>query len=197
MHNEELHQKITRQLSALSEEQTDALWAYLQELSADGTAQKNGEKYLTFSCCEQTFGIHIRQVIQILRILPITPIPESLPYMKGVITVRGEILPVIDLRVRLGREAEIDPRRNCIVIIHAQGRSVGMIVDSICSVETILLEEICPPPRQEDLRAGYLTGIVKRDTVILLADPDGLFAVQDLDSVLALSGVQDIPTQEP
>lgn len=191
MQNDALYQELASQLSALSAEQAEAVRDYLRELSASGgdEAEKNN-KYLTFLCCEQMFGIDIRQVIQIIRIPSITPLPDSLPYMKGVVAMRGEMVPVIDLRIRLGRDAAIDSSRNCIIVISARERSVGIIVDSISSVEAIQPEEICQPPRQEDHKTNYLIGIVKRDAVILLIDADNLFTAQDFDDVLDIPTVQ-------
>ena len=191
MQNDVLHQELASQLSALSPEQAEAVQNFLRELSVSGGDQGGeADKYLTFLCCDQMFGINIHQVIQIIRIPSITPLPDSSPYMKGVVALRGEMVPVIDLRIRLGREAVIDSSRNCIIVISAQERSVGIIVDAISNVETIQPEEICQPPRQEEHKSNYLIGIVKRDAVILLIDADSLFAAQDLEDVLGIPAVQ-------
>ena len=145
---------------------------------------------MTFMCCGQVFGIGIGQVIQIIRIPPITPLPDCSSYMKGVIAVRDEMIPVMDLRTRLGKDTEVDCNKNCIVIITVQGRSIGMIVDSISNVETILPEEICQPPQQDNCKANYLIGIVKRETVILLVDADHLLTARDFEGVLDLPNIQ-------
>jgi purine-binding chemotaxis protein CheW len=185
MQSYELQQEIAAQLAGLTGEQAEAVREYLQQLSASGgEGEKTDNKYLTFLCCGQVFGMDIRQVIQIIRIPSITPLPESAPYMKGVIAVRGEMVPVIDLRIRLGREAEVDYNKNCIVIISVQGQSVGILVDSISNVETITKEEICQPPHSDEHRANYLIGMVKRDGVILLIDGDYLLTAQDFNRVL-------------
>lgn len=191
MQGNDLYQEIISQLSALSAKQTETVRDYLRELStSDDAPMETDKKYLTFSCCDQVFGIDIYQVIQITRILPITPLPDSSPYMKGVIAVRDEMMPVIDLRVRLGRAAELDKEKNCIVIVRAQEQSFGLIVDSICNVESIPPEEICPPPKQDDSKSRYLLGIVKRDAVILLVDVEHLLAERDFETMLDLPAIQ-------
>lgn len=195
MQGYDVHQELAAQLSTLSTEQAEAVREYLRELSASGEGQAaQAPKYLTFLCCGQMFGLDIRQVIQIIRIPPITPLPESAPYLKGVISVRSEMIPVLDLRIRLGQETPVDSSQNCIVIITVQGRSMGILVDAIRNVEAIPPEEICPPPRQEERRAAYLAGIVKRDAVILLVDADYLFTAQDVEGILDLSALQAAQT---
>lgn len=191
MQNYDMPQEIASQLSSLSTEQVEAVREYLQELSfLNGDEPEKNSKYLTFMCCAQVFGIGIGQVIQIIRIPPITPLPDCSSYMKGVIAVRDEMIPVMDLRTRLGKDTEVDCNKNCIVIITVQGRSIGMIVDSISNVETILLEEICQPPQQDNCKANYLIGIVKRETVILLVDADHLLTARDFEGVLDLPNIQ-------
>lgn len=188
MQEYDICQDITAQISKLPLEQLEKVQQYIQELDeTDIQREEQQNKYLTFLCCEQTFGIHIRQVIQILQIPQIISLPDSLPYMKGVISLREEMVPVIDLRIRLGRKEAEDTAQNCIVIMSVQGRSFGAVVDSVCNVETILPEEICLPPQKSEGKTNYLRGIAKRDTVILLIDADDLFADGDLEYILDIS----------
>ena len=188
MREHDLYQDISSQISKLSFEQVEEVRQYIKQLGQDDRQQTEQQnKYLTFICCEQTFGVNIRQVIQILQIPQITSLPDSLPYMKGVISLRDEMVPVIDLRVRLGCEEINYTDQNCIVIMSVQGRSFGMVVDCVCNVETILPEEICLLPPQDDEKANYLLGIAKRDTVILLIEADQLFAAHDLQQILDIS----------
>lgn len=188
MREHDLYQDIASQISKLSLEQVEEVRQYIKELGQDDRPQEEQQnKYLTFKCCEQTFGVHIRQVIQILQIPQITSLPDSLPYMKGVISLRDEMVPVIDLRARLGRGKTDYTDQNCIVIMNVQGSSFGAVVDCVCNVETILPEEICLPPQQDNQKSSYLRGIVKHDTVILLIDADYLFMEDDLEHILDVS----------
>lgn len=182
MQIEELRREICDRLPNLSDDQMEALWEYMQILTAaDVDALENSNKYLTFYCCDQVFGMDIRQVVQIIGIPPVTPLPESSPHMRGVASVRDEMIPVVDLRVRLGKEAVAVSEKSCLVVTNVQDHSIGILVDAISNVETILPEEICPPPRQDGHNAEYLTGIVKRNTVILLVDVDALLTAKDID----------------
>ena len=182
MQIEELRREICDRLPNLSDDQVEALWEYMQILTAaDVDALENSNKYLTFYCCDQVFGMDIRQVVQIIGIPPVTPLPESSPHMRGVASVRDEMIPVVDLRVRLGKEAVAVSEKSCLVVTNVQDHSIGILVDAISNVETILPEEICPPPRQDGHNAEYLTGIVKRNTVILLVDVDALLTAKDID----------------
>ncbi len=182
MQIEELRREICDRLPTLSDDQVEALWEYMQILTAaDVDALENSNKYLTFYCCDQVFGMDIRQVVQIIGIPPVTPLPESSPHMRGVASVRDEMIPVVDLRVRLGKEAVAVSEKSCLVVTNVQDHSIGILVDAISNVETILPEEICPPPRQDGHNAEYLTGIVKRNTVILLVDVDALLTAKDID----------------
>ena len=188
MQEYDLCQDIAAQISKLPLEQIEQVQQYIKKLGqTDSQCEEQQNKYLTFSCCEQTFGIKIQQVIQILQIPQITSLPDSLPYMKGVISLREEMVPVIDLRIRLGRGGADYTDQNCIVIMKVQGHSFGAVVDYVCNVETILPEEICLPPQREDRRANYLRGIAKHDAVILLIDADYLFADGDLEHILDAS----------
>lgn len=188
MQEYDLCQDIAAQISKLSSEQIEQVQQYIKNLGqADIQCEEQQNKYLTFLCCEQTFGINIQQVIQILQIPQITSLPDSLPYMKGVISLREEMVPIIDLRIRLGRGEAEYTNQNCIVIMSVHGRSFGAVVDCVCNVETILPEEICLPPQQDDRKANYLRGIAKHDTVILLIDADHLFTDGDLEHILDVS----------
>ena len=189
----DLYQDIAAQISKLPLEHIKAVQQYIQELDqTDLQHEEQQNQYLTFSCCGQILGINIRQVVQILQMPQITPLPDSLPYMKGVISLRDEMVPVIDLRIRLTRKEVDYTDRNCLVIMSVQDRSFGAVVDCVCSVETILPEEICLPPQQDERKTPYLRGIVKHDTVILLIDPDYLFANGDLEHILDAS-VENLP----
>lgn len=179
MQEKEAALDLTQQLSQLSEEQLQAVQLYLQSLSQEDSTDRM-QKYLSFSSCGQVFGLSIDQVVQIIRIHQITPLPDYPAYIKGVVSVRGSMVPVIDLRLRLGKpEIQYDDH-GCIIIVDVQGRSFGLLVEAVNSMETIPQEEICPPP-QSDHKSGYLMGIAKRDPVILLLDVGCLLTAQELE----------------
>ncbi|MEG0614777.1 MAG: chemotaxis protein CheW [Oscillospiraceae bacterium] len=129
-------------------------------------------KYLTFWINSQLFGVPIGDVVQIVGMQQITEIPEFPSYAKGVINLRGSIIPVIDVRLRFKKEEIPYTERTCNIVTNINGHYMGLIVDAVEEVTTIDDENICPPPRmQGDHVNEYLTGIGKQaDLVILLLD---------------------------
>ncbi len=129
-------------------------------------------RYLTFNLGEEVFGLEIRYVTEIIGMQPITKIPEVASYIKGIINLRGKIIPVIDMRLKFGKEpAEYDDR-TCIVVIDTQEIVVGLIVDKVSEVMTIEDQDIVPPPdHRTGIRSRYIQGIGKVDgNVKLLLD---------------------------
>ncbi len=110
-------------------------------------------KYLTFNIGKEEFGIEIRFVTEIIGgIQAITEVPEVPHYVKGIINLRGKIIPVIDVNLRFKREAKEYTDRTCIIVIDIDDLSVGLIVDNVTEVLSIPEEDIVPPP---DARAGF------------------------------------------
>ena len=120
------------------------------------------DKWLTFWMDNQLFGVSIAAVEQIVSMQPITEVPEYPSYAKGIINLRGNIIPLIDLRLRLGkREAPYDDH-TCIIINRVEERQLGFIVDEVDAVTTISQADIAPPPRMgEDTANRYLTGVAR------------------------------------
>jgi purine-binding chemotaxis protein CheW len=142
-------------------------------------------KYLTFFVDNQTFGIPIADVVQIVGVQEITEIPEMPSYAKGVINLRGNIIPLIDMRIRFHRE-EIDYNdRTCIIVTDIGGRFIGLIVEAVDEVTTIDDEEISPPPVvSEDYTNNFLTGIgLLNDKIILLIDTRKILSRFDLEKL--------------
>ena len=137
------------------------------------------KRYLTFRIEHQLFGMPIAQVVQIVGIQEITELPDQPDYAKGVISLRGQIIPVVDVRIRFGkREAEYTDR-TCIIITRVSGRDVGLIADEVDEVTDIFPERISPPPKMtKETLETYLTGIARleaaegqQDKIVLLVHP--------------------------
>ena len=129
-------------------------------------------RYLTFNLGEEVFGLEIRFVTEIIGMQPVTKIPEVAAYIKGIINLRGKIIPVIDMRLKFGKEAVAYNDRTCIIVIDTQELVVGLIVDKVSEVMTIEDENVVPPPDQKTgIRNRYIQGIGKvDDSVKLLLD---------------------------
>jgi len=138
-------------------------------------------KYLTFLTESQSFAIPISYVVQIVGMQEITEIPEFPHYAKGIINLRGEIIPVIDIRLRLGRmEREYD-ERTCIIVINMSDHIVGLIVDEVDEVTEISRDVITPPPQIASSGGSYITGVAKLNKrVVLLMDAGKLLGEEEL-----------------
>lgn len=139
----------------------------VQLIEQTETSEMNG-KYLTFWIEEQFFGIPIADVVQIVGMQTVTSIPEFPPYAKGIINLRGEIIPVIDVRLRLGKPEVQYNERTCIIVTHMEERSIGFIVDEVDSVMAIPDENIEPPPQLSGNISSYITGVGKLEKKVAL-----------------------------
>lgn len=156
----------------------------LEEVLEEEDTQKG--KFLTFIIGREEYGIEIRFVTEIIGgIQMITEVPEVSNYVKGIINLRGKIIPVIDVNLRFKKEARPYNDRTCIIVIDIEDLSVGLIVDNVAEVLSIADENIVPPP---DARAGfhhrYIRGIGKVGTdVKLLLDCGKLLSDEDLGTL--------------
>lgn len=134
-------------------------------------------RYLTFFLGEEVYGIEIGYVTEIIGIQPITKVPEVKDYIKGIINLRGKIIPVIDMRLKFRKEPIEYDDRTCIIVIDADNMTMGLIVDKVSEVISIDGENMVPPPSHKTgIRNKYLQGIDKVGSdVILLLDCKMLF----------------------
>ena len=146
-------------------------------------------RYLTFNVGDETYGIEIGYVTEIIGMQPITKIPEIADYIKGIINLRGKIIPVIDVRIKFKKDSIDYNDRTCIIVIEAEDILVGLIVDQVSEVLTIDDENIAPPPSSKTgIRNRYLKGVGKiDDKVKLLLDCDKLF---DEDETAAIGEIE-------
>lgn len=141
-------------------------------------------KYVTFKSGNEYFGLKIQYVNEIIVFQEITQIPESEDYIKGLINLRGKIIPVIDVRLRFKQEPIEYTDRTCIIVINVQDTVVGLIVEKIAEVVEITKENILATPtvsNEEKCQNKYVYGIGKvGDGVKLLLDPELLLKDDDL-----------------
>lgn len=144
------------------------------------------DKYVTFQSGNEYFALKIEYVNEIVVFQEITEIPESEEYIKGLINLRGKIIPVIDVRVRFRQEPMAYTDRTCIIIINVKELIVGLIVEKVAEVVEIKEEDILPPPsatigHEDKTQNRYVYGIGKvRNEVKLLLDPDRLLKDEEL-----------------
>ncbi len=168
----------------------------LEELIEEDTQEG---KYLTFRSGNEFFGLEIRIVQEIIGIQKITEIPETEDYIKGLINLRGKIIPVIDVRIRFKQEPFQYTDRTCIIIILVKGTVVGLIVESIAEVVNITKENIMPPPTigHGNAKNKYIYGLGKvGDSVKLLIDPEKLIRDEEILMLEHVTEETDIEEEE-
>jgi purine-binding chemotaxis protein CheW len=148
--------------------------AHFSDSSADSA---NGpSKYLTFVLGDESYGIEITHVTEIVGMQKITPIPDAPHYVRGVINLRGKVIPVIDVRMRFGLSEREYNSRTCIIVLAVRGQDVGMIVDRVQEVHDIGDGVMQAPPSFGDGGSPpYVKGVAKvEDGVRILLDADRL-----------------------
>lgn len=143
-------------------------------------------KYLTVALDSESYGIAVLKVREIIRLQKITPVPQLPVFVKGVINLRGRVIPVVDLRVKFGLQAALT-ERTCIVVVQIKapaGQSVptGLIVDSVEEVVNLTAGEIEPTPEfGEKIDTSYLLGMAKvKGQVKALLDIDRVLSAETL-----------------
>lgn len=163
-------------------------------LGIGGERDEQKGKYMTFKSGREYFGLKIQCVNEIIQIQSITKVPETKDYIKGLINLRGKVIPVVDVRLRFHQEPLEYNDRTCIIVINHNSMMVGLIVEKIAEVVEIKEEDILPPPvikHAEQSHRKYVYGIGKvDDSVKLLLDPDKLLNDDDL-SAAELSAMQN------
>jgi purine-binding chemotaxis protein CheW len=115
-----------------------------QELWEEEDTQK--DKFLTFALGNEFYGIEIKYVTEIVGVQPITEVPELPEYIRGIINLRGKIIPVMDVRLRFKKPFREYNDRTCIIVIDIKDVAIGLIVDSVADVLSILDTDIVAPP---------------------------------------------------
>lgn len=134
---------------------------------------KKGGKFLTFFLDKEEYGIEILKVQEIIGVMPVTPIPRLPSYVKGVINLRGRIIPVIDLRLKLSMPAAEFGDETCFIVVKTKNIFVGIIVDRVSEVTDIAGENIENTPDIALINTDYIMGIGKENgRVRILLDID-------------------------
>lgn len=142
-------------------------------------------RFLTFSLGGESYGIEIRYVTEIIGIQPVTEIPELPGYIKGIINLRGKIIPVMDVRLRFRKEPKEYNDRTCVIVVDIREISVGLIVDSVSEVLTIAEQDIVEPPQ---INKGFNNRYIKKigktgNDVKLLLDCEKLLTENEMESI--------------
>ena len=146
-------------------------------------------KYLTFSLAGEEYGISILKVKEIIGIMAITPVPQTAGYVKGVINLRGKVIPIIDLRTKFAMESTAHTERTCIIVVEITSGErkimMGIIVDSVSEVLNIKAADIADTPTfGAKMDTAYILGMAKMG--------GGVKILLDIDSVLSNREIEDV-----
>ena len=164
----------------------------MAQAAAQATKREREGKYLVYTLNKEDYGIRITQVKEIIGLMTITQVPQTPPFVKGVINLRGKVIPVIDLRLRFGMPVAEYSERTCIVVVEVQTAAkrilMGLVVDAVSEVQNIRDEEIEETPSfGTNLSTEYILGMAKKDGgVKILLDIDKVLTDREL-AVLAKS----------
>ncbi len=169
----------------------------MSTLTAPSVGTETGQptlagKYLIIVLDNEGYGIAVLKVREIIRVQKITPVPQMPNYVKGVINLRGRVIPIVDLRLKFGLKAEFT-ERTCIVVVQVkltadQSVQMGLIVDSVEEVVVLTPEVIAPTPDfGARLDTAYILGMAKvKDQVKTLLDIDRVVAPETIQAIAAV-----------
>jgi len=173
------------------EAMTDASTASRTMTATIGNAP--GGKYLTFMLGEEVFGVEIIKIQEIIRMQKVTRVPRVRDYVRGVINLRGKIIPIIELRRKFGMEPQADTDKTCIIVFHVNGEDgvciMGIIIDEVKEVQNIGSENIEPP--------DFLSGGIGNDFIMGIGKVGGEVKILlDIDRILTTAELAQLAKVE-
>lgn len=151
----------------------------------NGSESAQTMQLVTFRLADETYGIEITKVREIILMGEITQIPQAAHYVKGLINLRSTVIPVIDLRAKFGLAESDLTDESRIMVINVSNNTIGIIVDEVKEVLRIRRDQIAPPPPTvASLGREYLQGLVKLDDqLLILLDIERLLGAEQIDTV--------------
>lgn len=148
------------------------------ELRQDTKSSGMDDKYLTFHLDERNYGIEISYLAEIVSLAEITEIPDMKDYVKGVVDLRGRVVPVIDARLRLGLPEKEYLERTCVIILRIHRETIGLIVDAVKEVIRIHKEDMDPIHNSNDSNQNHCIKAMSRvkEDIVILLDMEKLLA---------------------
>ena len=161
-----------------------------QHASVEGLAGK----YLTFRLASEIYGLEILKVQEIIGILPITQVPRTPGYVRGVINLRGKVIPVVELRKKFGMDTVEDNERTCIIVVQVAGQdgdmTMAILVDEVSEVVDIVANQIEQTPSfGTSIKTDYILAMGKiKESVVILLDVNKVLSINELDTLSAVGG---------
>lgn len=163
-----------------------------QDGGGQGALAELAGKYLTFKLDTEEFGLEILKVQEIIKMMDITRVPRTPDFVRGVINLRGKVIPVVDLRRKFDMESREETEKTCIIVVTVQRESgavvMGIIVDEVSEVLDVAGESIEPPPEFGGVvDTTFILGMGKvGDRVVTLMDVDKVLSTKDVEAVAAV-----------
>ncbi|HNV48843.1 MAG TPA: chemotaxis protein CheW [Spirochaetota bacterium] len=161
----------------------------MYEPSAKSTVLENetleSAQYVTFVIGAEVYGVPVLKVQEIIGMTQITHVPNSLPYMKGVINLRGTVVPVVDMRIKFRMEERAYEVNTVILIVEVRGINIGMIVDAVSDVVEIPIKGIQDTPHfSAKIETDFISGIGNRDDqLVIILDVDRILSQDEVESI--------------
>jgi purine-binding chemotaxis protein CheW len=161
-----------------------------EEKGSKFSAKKVEGKYLTFTLGAEEYGLEILKVREIIGLMEITSVPQTPIFIKGVINLRGKVIPVIDLRLKFGMEEVAATEETCIIVVDIVDMLMGILVDAVSEVMDIPAARIEPPPAfGNNISTEFILGMGKaQNKVKILLDIAKVLSQEELMNVARLEG---------
>ncbi len=166
----------------------------LAELSsAEVSTQELAGKYLTFELGGEVYGLVILKVQEIIGMMAVTQVPRTPKFVRGVINLRGKVIPVVDLRIKFGLDSQEDTEKTCIIVVQVSQEGVevtmGILVDEVSEVLDVASEQIEPPPSfGVGVDTDFILGMGKvAQKVVMLLDVDKVLSGGEIATVRKVS----------
>lgn len=163
------------------------------------TNEVSSQQYVTFRLDKELFGVEVARTKEILSLTPVTKVPQTPAYVLGVINLRGQVVPVVDMRLKLGLTAGIETEDTCIIVVDVQVEdeliTVGALADAVREVSEIRSDQIEPPPKLGSrLKTEFITGMGKvGEQFLILLNIDRIF---NSDELALVKDVSDDETED-
>ena len=165
-----------------------------QRETKKGTAK--GSKFLTFKLADHSYGVNVLQIREIIRVMEITPLPQMPEYVRGVINLRGRVIPVVDLRLKFSMPIKEHDERTCIIVVQITSAAggvlpMGLFVDAVEEVVNISEEDLEPAPEfGTTMESSCIQGLAKvKGVVKTLLDIDRVIKTDALENIEAAATV--------
>ncbi|HVO40845.1 MAG TPA: chemotaxis protein CheW [Spirochaetia bacterium] len=137
-------------------------------------------QFISFSVGDEEYGLELLRVKEVIRVREITWLPKAPSFVKGIINLRGDVIPIIDLRDKFGLEAKEATAHTRVIVVEVEGKLMGMVVDSASQVVRIPADQIDPPPVFGAVSQEFITGVGKiDDKLIVILNSDAILTTEE------------------